>query len=347
MPGFWKKNKMEFIVGNEKRLIEFVSNLDAKDKVAVISHNDGDGVCSALITKKLVGEIDSIDFIGYSFDMLDKFPEKFKKLKIKKIIITDLAVDEQADKIKEMEKFADILIMDHHPVIADLNSEKTIMLKTKSELPASYVCYKLFSKFSEIPSWMGILGTLLDTMHKYTEENMGAFFKDYEFDSVRTDHREKAILLSNALIYFRDNLNKVFDLLKEVKDFDDLDVLAIYSDQIEKEIQKWLEDFKENRIKKGDIYFYYFNPQFPVTSAVSNILSLQEKDMTYVFVTKRRNMLNVSSRSQNGKMNCPELLKKAIKNIPNSTAGGHDRAAGAKLPAKYFDLFKESLFEGL
>ena len=336
---------MEFLIGSEKKFIEFISNLEGDDKIALISHNDGDGLCSALIISKVVGGAEFIDFIGYSYNMLAPLVEKFKKAKINKVIITDLSVDGEAESIKELEKFADILIIDHHEIVNDLNSKKTTMIKTKSEIPASYTCYNLFSKINKVPCWVGILGTLSDTMHKYRSDNAETLFDDFDFDCPRGNYHDKAILLGNALMYFRGKEAKVFDLIKDVNDFSELDVLKEYSDSIEGEIKFFLDDFEKKKEEKGDLTFYQFNPRYPITSALINIISIKDNDKTYVFVTERKGVLRVSSRNQSGKTNCPELLRKAIEDIPEAVAGGHFKAAGATVPAQYLDKFKENLFK--
>ena len=337
--------KMEFLIGSEKQFIEFMSNLEAKDKIALVSHNDVDGICSALIVSNVVGGAESIEFLGYSYNMLAPLVERFKKSKINKVVITDLAIDREAESIKKLEKFADILIIDHHELLSDLNSKKTTMIKTISGLPASYVCYKLFSKINKIPSWIGIIGTLSDNIHKYDSQNADELFDDFEFDSERGNFYDKAILLSNAMMYFRGNELKVFDLIKDIKDFSELDKLKEYSDSIEEEIKYFLEDFEKNKEERGDLVFYPFNPKYPITSALINILSVKDKDKTYVFVTERKGLVRVSSRSQRGDVDCPELLRKASAGIPNAVAGGHFKAAGATIPSQYLNKFRENLFK--
>lgn len=49
---------MKFLAGSEKRFFDFISNLTDKDKIALLSHNDGDGIVSALIASKVLGKID-------------------------------------------------------------------------------------------------------------------------------------------------------------------------------------------------------------------------------------------------------------------------------------------------
>lgn len=336
---------MEFVIGNEKRFAEFISNLDAKDKVAIIAHNDGDGLCSALIASKVIGNVDSINFLGYSYGMLKPYVSKFKDLKINKILIVDIAVDDEFESIKELEKFADILVLDHHELRKDLNSDKTIMIKTKTKNPVSYLSYKLFSRIAKVPCWLGVIGTLSDNMHKYTEDNAEQLFEDYEFDCEKGNFREEVILLSNVLIYFRDKEFEVFNLLKDAKDISALENLSAYANKVEEEIQFFVNDFENSKESHGDIIFYEFNPSYPITSALINILSVKNRDKTLIFMTNRKGLIHISSRSQNSRHDCPALLRKGIEDIPRSTAGGHSKAAGARFPSEYLSKFKSNILQ--
>ena len=55
----------QFQAGSEKRFANFISSLDKKDKIALISHGaDLDGIASAKITNKIINA-DIIKFVGY------------------------------------------------------------------------------------------------------------------------------------------------------------------------------------------------------------------------------------------------------------------------------------------
>ena len=128
---------MEFLAGNEKRFSDFISNLTDKDKIGILTHNDGDGVCSAVIAAKVIGNVDYIKFLDYSPDIIKSLIDELKKRKINKLIILDFVVENDLGSIKEIEKFAEILIIDHHVFVQDINSEKTVFIKTKSISPSS------------------------------------------------------------------------------------------------------------------------------------------------------------------------------------------------------------------
>ncbi|MBD3247511.1 hypothetical protein GF378_02730 [Candidatus Pacearchaeota archaeon] len=341
---------MEFLVGNQKKFIEFISELDADDKIAILSHTDGDGIFSALIMSRVLGKVDFVDFIQYKHNMLEEYVEKLKKRKINKVLISDLAVGGDFENIKKIEKFADILVIDHHELIMDLNSERTTMLKTNTKYPASYICYKLFSKIQHVPCWMGVIGTLSDSTHKYRKENAEEIFDDFDFRGCeRKNYFKETVILGNTLVYFKDNVLRIFNLLKDMKEFNNLKNLEKFSDKVEKQINYFVNDFESNKEVHEDIIFYQFKPDYSINSIVSTILSLKHKDSTLIIIKENKNqddktsLASVSCRSQNANRNCPEVLKAGIKGIPNSTAGGHAKAAGANFPLKYIDTFKTNI----
>src|SRR3989344_6102474 len=138
--------KIEFLVGNEKRFNDFISNLNDKDKIAIISHSrDIDGIVSAKIVNSVI-DANLIKFVDYDELNEDLFNE-LKRNKINKVVMTDLGTDAK-EFFKELEKFVDLLIIDHHTFVEDLNSKRTIFLNIK-EYCAAYICYYLFSNTRE------------------------------------------------------------------------------------------------------------------------------------------------------------------------------------------------------
>lgn len=336
---------MEFLAGNEKRFAEFISKLTDKDKIAILAHNDGDSVCSAIMASRILGEIDYINFLDYKHGMFKLIAPELKKRKINKIIIMDLSVDSEIENIKELEKFAELFIIDHHVFLNDLNSDKTVFIKTESKFPASYVCYKLFSKIQKIPSWIAVIGTLSDMSYHYTKETADKIFDDFDFEGERKNLINEVMILGGAIIYFRGNEKEVFDITKNMKSSEEIKELEKFSKIVDKEIDYFLEMFKKNHEEYKDLIWYYFKPRFAITSALSTKVSLENEDKTIVLVVEFEGLLRISSRRQDKKVDCVKLLQESIKGIPDSNAGGHVAAAGGRIPIRYLNKFKENLFK--
>jgi nanoRNase/pAp phosphatase (c-di-AMP/oligoRNAs hydrolase) len=335
---------MEFLAGSEKRFFDFISTLNEKDKIALLCHNDGDGIVSAVIASKVLGKIDYVNIVNYQPGMLAQLAKWLEIKKINKIIAVDLALFEDKESIKMFEKFAQVLIIDHHPFKEDLNSDKTIFLKAATEFPASYMCYYLFSRIQEIPEWLAILGILSDTTpFRYNKENAEKIYEDFNIPGEKHDLYDLSVTVNLALIYFKDKEKKVYDIVQNAKLPKELKVLERYSSVINKEVEKYQKDFESNHEDFKGLTFYFYKPKYSINSMLSTLISTKQQDKVFVFVADMDNELHISARRQDGRLDCGMLLKEAVKDIPDSTAGGHVPAAGARVPSIYLDKFKENL----
>ncbi len=336
-------NNIKLLTGSEKDFFNFISNIDDKDKVALISHTDGDGISSALAAKKVLGKIDYLELISCNLKMFSKIIPKIKKRKINKIIFADIAINGTEPEIKEIQKQADILIIDHHPYEKDINSEKIIFLKTETDIPASYTSYYLFSKISSIPSWIPAFGLISDLPHKYSENNAYKVFKDFNLKPVQEIWR----LVENivfSLIKFKENEEQIFKIL-ENSNYQDIN-LENHVKDVKKEFNYYVRKFEQDREVINDTYIYYISPKYSIKSILSTNLSLKQKDKTLVLIseTDSKNLV-ISARRQDRKIDCGKLLKQAIKDIPDSIAGGHIPAAAGKIPKNFLNKFKENLIK--
>ncbi|MFH1711488.1 MAG: DHH family phosphoesterase [Nanoarchaeota archaeon] len=335
---------MEFLAGDEKRFFEFMGNLNEKDKIAVISHIDLDGITSAVLATKIIGNVDYLRFIDYRPGVLKETILELKKNKINKIFILDLAVDSKED-ISEMEKFAEIAIIDHHPFENDFNSEKTIFIKAESAYPAASMCYYLFSKMQKIPGWIAALGIIADKPHVYDEENNTGVFDDFNLGKDKVNLWNYVLNLNLIIIYFKGSEKKVYDLIMESKELGDLSKFDKYSKIVEKELDLWREKFEREKETFGSLVVFQIEPKYLVKSLLINEISVQDTSKTFVFISAKKGdeFLSISARNQMGNVNVSLLLRNSIMGIENSTAGGHVKAAAARVPVKFLGKFKENL----
>ncbi|VVB80771.1 Uncharacterised protein [uncultured archaeon] len=338
--------EIKFLAGSEKRFFDFISKLSDKDKIALLSHNDADGLTSAVIVAKVIGNVEYVNFMGYKMGMLAAIIPELKKNKINKVIMTDLSIDGGSEGIKELEKFAEVLIIDHHVFSQDLNSEKTTFIKAASGFPAAYMCYYLFSKIQKIDGWIAARGIVSDRVDRYHNRNVCEVFNDFGLgETPRCEYFWKSVMnLGYALIYFRDNEKKIFDILMKAKNFDDVKELDKYAGEVEAELDKYMKDFEKNREEFYDMMYYYYKPKFSINSMFASAVSGWDKGKTYVIACGGGDFLRVSARRQDKQVDCVKLLQESVVDIPQSTAGGHVPAAGANFPEKYLAKFKENLF---
>ncbi len=338
---------MKFLAGDEKSFIEFISNIDDKDKVGIISHTDSDGLVSALLFNKILGEVELIEFVNYGKDWLKEAKKKINNKEINKVIILDLHVDEAESDIKTIAKKAELLIMDHHQWDKNINSDKITFLLTEQKNTPSLAGYKLLNKFQSLNNLDFLVGIAL--INDYCFENNKKFLskleKKYNITAkeFNSELGEYAKIVANTLIYFEPNLKKAYQELKKVDRLEKIDKLKQYSNKVEREIERINNDFDKNKEVHDWGYYYYLDSKFRIGSVFSTRKSRENPEKLFIIAKYRDGEISVNAKQQDGKVNCSKVLKKAIEGIPESNAGGHKPAAGAEMPKQYLEKFKQNL----
>jgi len=349
-------NKIIFEEGDEKKALDFLRNISAKDKVAIVTHTDLDGVSAGKVIFQFVSSIASkenteIFFIDYS--EMELITEKVGN-DFNKIIFSDLNID-YPNEIKKISDNSEILIIDHHIFDESLNSDKVIFMNVKGYC-ASYLCYYLVSQLKEIKDisgldWLVACASVADFQFFNNQEFMKEVYEKYgdKFEVVGDFVRKNGKIyelennLSYSIIYFKakKNLYDFFDILPE--DINNFGEVLKYSNIVKEEIENQMEKFENEKENFGDWYFWKINTAFSVGGMIATFLSLKEINKTFIITREEEGHFKVGARRQDGKVNLSDILKKAVEGIENSNAGGHAKASGATVPVRDIDLFKENL----
>ena len=338
--------KPEFAVGSEKRFFEFIQGLNDKDKVALISHTDLDGISAARVVNEVI-DADVLKFVGYE-ELNDNLIEELKKSKIKKIIFTDLMIKEHLF-IKKLEKFADILIIDHHRFDKDFNSDKTVFLNAQ-DFCAAYLAYYLFSKTQDIEKldWLVACASIADWMYFKNQEWMKEVFDKYEDNffiekSIRKSGKfwDLQWNLTLALVYFKEDLRRVYDSIGV--GFGEIGDLEKYSGDVQKEIDSFLKRFEKEKIEIKGGYFWEFKQGFEISSIVSSLLSSKYGDKTIVIGRDDGEYYKFSARRLDKREDMNLLLSSLIRDIKYASAGGHVAASGGHVLLRDKEEFKRRL----
>ncbi|MFA5020032.1 MAG: DHHA1 domain-containing protein [Candidatus Pacearchaeota archaeon] len=328
---------------------KFINKIYKNDKVALVTHNDLDGIVCAKVVEKVI-KCNLLRFIDYP-EIRAPFVKELKKHKINKVIFTDINITDKKI-LKEIEKFAEILIIDHH-VSEDWNSQKTIFLN-KHHYCAAYLSYILFSEFVNLEQldWLVACACLTDWAYSYNREFMKEVYEKYgdkfiiKNELVKKQGRmyETAIILSSSLIYFYENIEKCYGLITD--SINDVRKLKKYRNIIQKEIDRAVTNFNNEKKMYGkDVYFWKFNPNYPIKAIVSTLVSSQEHNKTFIFVRPNRRYINISARRQDKKISMVDLMKKLTQGLEDSNCGGHVPAAGGNILKKDFKKFKKRIEE--
>ena len=325
----------------KEQAIEFLNNIQKKDKVAIIHHDDLDGFNSGVLLynffKKILKPTKIKNFIfpiGSDQEKIIKHLDKFNK-----IIIADLGPNTIID-ILEFSKNKETLYIDHHIKETPV-PEKILELRTKRELSAARTIEELTNNNNE---FLKISSLICDAGWFY-EENVKELEKISKILKTNLDEiKKQAYEISNTLVYFSEKPKKALEILKTLNNWEDIKNLKKYSDPVEKELEFWVNDFKTNQEHIGKVIFYYFNPKFKIKSIAIDKLSFPSPNDIFIFaVPEDKNKIRLSARNQTKEMDMSQLLKAGIKDLKNASSGGHIPAAGGSIQTKDLEKFKQNL----
>jgi single-stranded DNA-specific DHH superfamily exonuclease len=327
---------------------KFLKEINENDKIALVFHDDLDGMASGVLLfdflkKKKCNDIKfyiySIDTTNFSnFDFSDR----------EKIILADLAPHFVSEGLKNLAKQKKkILYIDHHQVNPGIVLPSEVLeyrCLERGYIPASRMVYELVSEETPESEWLGIAGTIGDSGDAYKEnEQIISDFLKKENISIGEYKNKVAFKIGSFLAYFKKDLRKAFDILKEIKDWRDVKKIEKYAEPVEKEIGRLVKEFETKKEILGDIIFYYFKPKFELKSTIATKLSFQNPGKIYCFAVPKGNKILLSMRCQSDSANLLDIYQLATKGLENAEFGGHKRAAGATILAKDLEKFKENL----
>ncbi len=340
---------IEFSAGSVERFKEFVKSYQESDKVALISHTDVDGIVSAKVVSRFF-DYELLKFVGYD-EISDDLVAELKEKGINRVVMTDLSIDD-VGVVERISEFAEVLVIDHHLFEKDFNSDKIVFMNAQGNC-ATYLSYYLFSMVEDVSKldWLVACACVADFMYFKNQDWMKGVYSKYgeEFDSSDSGIRKGKFWdvqyeLNLALIYFKDDLMKVFEGVGEgVFDLGDLDE---GSSEVREEIDSIVDGFERDKEVFGDVYYYEIAPRFSVTSMVSTIVSVRNPHNTILIGKVKDDGFQISARRQDKKKNMSELLKELVAGFEGSNAGGHVPAAGARILLKDKEEFKKRV-EGL
>jgi oligoribonuclease NrnB/cAMP/cGMP phosphodiesterase (DHH superfamily) len=323
---------------NQKQAKDFLNDISDKDKVAIMFHNDLDGFVAGILLANWC-ETKGAKITPIPFALTDDQNKAIKEIgNSNKVLIADLGPT-TIIKVLEAIKDKQVFYTDHH--IKDIEIPKEIKeYRTPEDLPSSKAVYKLIggSECMSILSEFADAGWKVEenkkAIGKFLKEHkltMDEFFKNYDYKFERTT------------TYFHKDLKKGFEVLRKIQTLEDFNKLNEYDSAVGKEIHKFVKDFESKEEIIGNVHFYYFEPEYPIKSAIINEISYSNPNNIYIFAVPSKEVVSLSARNQTRTENMVELLKKATKGIDEANVGGHIPAAGAKIPKKDLEKLKENL----
>ncbi len=324
-----------------KQARKFLSEISEKDKVAIIHHDDSDGFCSGILyydwSKAKNADVQQFTYSIGSTRLKDWDLGGFNK-----IIICDLASGVIATELESI-KDKIIFYTDHHPK-EDMLPDTALELITTEQgyIPSSRTAGEL----TNLKPWLALVGTLADSGQYYKEnddfiedglKNVGMDLGKFQQEAVNT--------ITNFLVYFGKNYEGAFGILEQVGSVDKISELKKYSEEVEKEVQKFVGRYEEEREMLGNVNFYYFEPHFSVKPPVCGRISDGDLEQIYIFASPKKSSeyITLSARNTSGKMNMVELLGAGTDGLGGSRSGGHSQAAGGIIRSGDIEKFKNNI----
>jgi nanoRNase/pAp phosphatase (c-di-AMP/oligoRNAs hydrolase) len=339
---------MEYLVGSKEIFLDYLSKLGNKDRIGVLSHADLDGVASAVLVNEILKnkklKIKELKFLEHKKEMFKESRERFARKKINKLFICDISIAQYTEEFQELRKQFDVFLIDHHPS----NTKGDNIIQTKTTDCTTFTIYELAKNYFDLSKWEWLVCAAMVSDGAYRDESNFQFIKQ-RYPNTNSENLfsseigELTKKISSAIIYFKGEEKKIYNLILKNR----LKSFGRYSDLVEKEVKRITDKFRKEAefYPEKNLYFYYTHPKYSISSTVTTILSVEQPEKSFIFVSDidgEPDFYKASSRSQKGgDMNL--LMKKGIEGLENATGGGHVVASAARFMKKDFEKFKENI----
>ncbi len=352
----------------------FLKSIKRK-KVAVVSHDDSDGSCSAALVIRLLKKIGTNNkILNFSTRGSPSISDDLMKNIISErpdvVITCDFAggLDRSAHVFDK--EGIRCLMIDHHVVQDYKFPEGCVYLNPQLDgktMPCSAFIYDLCMRMTDFEEnlWIAAVGTIEDFGAAERKDLIEKCMKKYPelFEKKDIDNRKlfdttfglvgKIIGSAPSWASYQgaELATKVLLEVDSPRDFLDLnnkDVKMLYEkfEMIDLDVKKAVRQFDEKNEKDGRVRMLTISSEYPIKSKVSTIISAKDEYYKDVIVVVEENTKSVSMslRNQSGDFDLDSIIRESLSGLEGA-GGGHRKAAGAVVAKKDFDAFMEK-FKG-
>lgn len=337
---------------------EFLGKINKKDDVIIIFHNDTDGMSSAAILSKFVSKRTGKKplLISQPMPVDANLIDKIKTGIPSKILITDLAIDQQDEMLKKIAGFANVLVVDHHIITKKVSSKRITYYNPRSADPeiylsASYICYDLCSSLEDMDDafWLACVGAVADYNLDNSRDLVKKAQKKYRIKDIKNSNISKIgeIMMAGKAAKAA-TCEEIACMVSGFNDCDEFmaspqtDAIRRSYEEIEAEIQRVVSEASEKA--EGNVLLYEIKPKFNIRSPVSTIISERNRRKLVIVYERSGSKIKISSRNQDKNLNAGKILEQAAKAV-GGQGGGHEAAAGATIPEKAWKEFVERVVD--
>jgi len=332
--------------------IVLVNDLEFRNKkIAIIHHNDGDGICSAaifaLMLKKL-GNFPALIIAPEHVELDDTIKREIKESKAEAVVVLDIPIE----RVHELG--LPMFVMDHHPYTGklDLNAE----INHNTENCCAYLTFEYCRKIAEIEelAWISAVGCLSDK----DETGFNKILPFVERGLDREVMQKMMGFISSAKIFGRDGIACGVNALIEAASMGiptavlgstpNAQRLQWLRNLSRKERDYWLLFHKDFAKINEKTIFYKIQSVLPIQSYLAGTLSnfypnhvclVTNKNYADVFMT-------IEARTKIRKIDLGSVFREIATKL-GGNGGGLAYAAGAKIPVEkeqeFLKLFESRL----
>jgi single-stranded DNA-specific DHH superfamily exonuclease len=337
-----------------KQLREIRDQLEESQNPLFFFDNDVDGLCAFLILRKAIDRGKGVPIKSFP-DLKEQYLRKVDELNPDAIFVLDKAElsEEFVNGIKE--RNLPLTWIDHHKT----NTPKKIIKEVEyynslpSGEPTTFIAQNIFNRKEDL--WLAMIGCIGDAYkpnfaEKFEKENPELYNSKIDaFAALHSTEIGKIVRMLDFglmdsttnvvnLIKFLFKAKNVYDILEENHQTKNLhrkyaQLNEFYIKQIDKAETKFDKD--------SPALFFSYSGNTSMSSVIANRLYYDYKDKLVVVAFKRPEKINLSIRGKDAL----KITEEVIKEIPNSTGGGHKEATGAMIPLDEWKNFKEKVLE--
>jgi len=342
--------EMDYLIGSKKEFLEFIDLITPRDKVAVLTHTDLDGLASGIFLEEILETreiaINYLGFLEIKSDMMKEILLKLKGQGITKVFVCDIGIDTiDLEGFEEMKKEMDVFLIDHHPFDDSLEDKRNV-IKTSSDDCAAMTIFFLGGGLIDEEEWRWLVCSAIFSDFSYKKqknlEYIQSIYPDVTMDNISSSIPGiNARKINSALVYYGQDKFHVYELVKERK----MGELAEVHEIIEEEVNRTMEDFsiRKKYYPEKKLYFYEIDSRFNILSGVISLVSKMKPDSTFVFMQKRGDFIRFSARNQGNTQDVGLLMKKCVEGLEGASGGGHRAAAAARIQDQDLHIFMKKL----
>jgi len=337
----------------KKQILEIKEHLNRAQNPLFFFDNDQDGLCSFLLLQRYIGRGKGIPIRSFPNLTVDYF-KRVIELNADYIFILDkpLVSDEF---LKEVEQFnIPVIWIDHHEIQGEIpkfvNYYNPLFNKEKTNEPVTALCYQISQKKDDL--WIAIIGCISDGFVPDFYPEFEKNYPDLAIDSKKAfDVYYKSQIGKIARIFsfaLKDRTTNVINMLKflmkvktphkvleeNTKNY----TMHQRFNQINERYQKLLEKAKSQEDDKKVLFFKY-GGDLSISADLANELKYMFPDKIIVVGYVSEAKINISVRGNKIR----EIVLDVIKDLEDSTGGGHEGAVGIRIRTKDWEVFKEGL----